>query len=344
MTLPYCCRLECGHKITVCVECNTFGFTQGSWILDAEPLLAGGMTQAEIDTISLSVSDQSITFGWNGKTWNFFGFEASPSTLQGKFASSADWVANYDEEGNLLEVKRPEGYAGDGPKETYTFERVPSGPNEDEVAAVTLTKEVEGTARNISRLEYVYYSSSGDYGEVDDIWAKRVLVWDPNQGSGGGWVRREAYYTAYFPITGKLRFVLDERQYQGLLSDLGEGEELDFNQLDNDYPGFLDAIQARAGQEYTYVNEKSDTQKLEGGRRSYGFELSENPNWTAGPNHWKYYAKETLKNDQQQTVRVKEVYASASGQLLLSKIVADGITWWEYLEYGQDIDKGATAR
>ena len=70
---------------------------------------------------------------------------------------------------------------------------------------------------------------------------------------------------AYFPITGKLRFVLNERQYQGLLSDLGEAEELDFNQLDNEYPGFLDAIQARAGQEYTYVNEKVTRRNWRGG-------------------------------------------------------------------------------
>ena len=39
-------------------------------------------------------------------------------------------------------------------------------------------------------------------------------------------------------------------------------------------------------------------------------------------------------------MRVKEVYTSDSGQLLMSKIMADGITWWEYLEYGQDIDQG----
>ena len=83
------------------------------------------------------------------------------------------------------------------------------------------------------------------------------------------------------------------------------------------------------------------TEKLDGGNRSFEFDFSENANWVEGHNHWRNYAKETLKDDQGQTVRVREVYTNHQGKTLLTKITADNTTWWEYREYGEDSEKGS---
>jgi RHS repeat-associated protein len=189
-------REDCGKTIRVVfsfIECVFRRRPNGTWELDED--LLDPTVGPDADTISLSVTGATITFNLSGQTWQFHGFQQSDNP-PGSFDSSAEFDATYDEQGQLVGVNRPAGYDGDGPQDGLAYDYVAGGPNEGLTSTVTLSRTIDGNPVTINRVEFKYYDSVGDYGEVGDLWAKQTLVWDADAGSAGEWVRLEGALVA----------------------------------------------------------------------------------------------------------------------------------------------------